>query len=75
MYARFLFLILTLICCSVRGDIVWNWGSGGYSGTLTTDGTFPVSGVYDILDFEVLESADPGNFPRGSVSNGVYEKA
>ena len=53
--------------------IIWDWSiSAGFAGTLTTSGTTPDSGVYQITDFEITMTADPLNFAIGSVSGGQY---
>ena len=66
-------LAILLTPTQANTAIIWDWSiSAGFAGTITTPGTDPISGVYQITDFEVTSTVDPLNFALGSVSGGQY---
>ncbi|MBT9500498.1 MAG: PEP-CTERM sorting domain-containing protein [Burkholderiaceae bacterium] len=60
---------LTLLVSGAQANQVWNWSFGSEAGQFVTDGSSPVAGQYQVLDFSVTAS---GFAALGSLSGGQY---
>jgi len=60
---------LTLLVSGAQANQVWNWSFGSEAGQFVTNGSSPVAGQYEVLDFAVTASSFAA---LGSVSGGQY---
>nr|WP_316640981.1 PEP-CTERM sorting domain-containing protein [uncultured Roseateles sp.] len=60
---------LVLLAGGAQANMVWNWSFGTEAGQFVTDGSSPVAGQYQVLDFSVTASSFAA---LGSLSGGQY---
>lgn len=60
---------LTILVSGAQANMVWNWSFGSEAGQFVTDGSSPVAGQYQVLDFSVTASSFAA---LGSLSGGQY---
>jgi len=60
---------LALLAGGAQDNMVWNWSFGAEAGHFITDGSSPVAGQYQVLDFSVTASSFAA---LGSLSGGQY---
>lgn len=60
---------LVLLTGGAQANQVWNWSFGSEAGQFVTDGSAPVAGTYQVLDFSVTASSFAA---LGSLSGGQY---